>query len=83
MNPWIATSDRLPRPGEAVLFVVEQRCIVLRGVYADCVFKSRWSRYSPGDISEWRRLGIDSPAHVCNDPGRTARTDGPVNARAA
>lgn len=83
MNPWIATSDRLPRAGEAVLFVVEQRCIVLRGVYADCVFKSRWSRYSPGDISEWCRVGIDAAAHVCNDPDQPPRTKGLATARAA
>lgn len=64
MNSWIATSEELPQEGDAVLFVVEHRCIVLCGIYADCTFKSRWSCYHPGDISEWRRLDIDASKHL-------------------
>jgi hypothetical protein len=70
MNSWIATSDELPHDGDAVLFVVEHRCIVLCGIYADCTFKSRWSRYHPGDISEWRRIDVDAAER---SPGEAAR----------
>lgn len=68
MNSWIATSDELPQEGDAVLFVVEQRCIVLCGIYADCTFKSRWSSYHPGDISEWRRLDVDASKGAGDPP---------------
>lgn len=64
MNSWIATADALPQDGDAVLFAVEHRCIVLRGVYADCTFKSRWSCYSPGDVSEWCRLDVDASRRI-------------------
>lgn len=67
MNPWIATADALPQDGDSVLFIVEQRCLVLCGVYADCTFKSRWSSHSPGDISEWRRLDIDVTKRIRDD----------------
>lgn len=56
MNPWIATSDKLPREGDAVRFVVEQHGIHLSGLYVSCVFKSRWSCHSPADVSTWQRL---------------------------
>ena len=81
MNPWIATSAALPREGEAVLFVVERRDIVLCGIYDACTFKSRWSRYSPDDVCEWRRLDAEATGSVYNDDpaGRTA----PPAARAA
>jgi hypothetical protein len=70
MNSWIATSDELPHEGDAVWFVVEQRCIVLCGTYADCTFKSRWSRYHPGDVSEWCRPDADVPPHPGSGPRR-------------
>jgi|GEM_PF-3192628 hypothetical protein len=66
MNPWIATSQSLPQDGDAVLFVVEHRGIVLCGIYTSCTFKSRWSCYSPGDVSEWRRLDVGATGSVYN-----------------
>jgi hypothetical protein len=62
MTQWIATSRKLPREGDALLFVIEYRNIVLRGNYTGCMFKSRWSRYSPVDVSEWRPLDIGAAA---------------------
>jgi len=61
MNPWITTADALPKQGDFVQFVVEQSNVVLRGTYEQCTFKSRWSHYSPTEVSEWRKLG-ESPA---------------------
>lgn len=81
MNSWIATSEELPREGDAVLFVVERRCIVLCGTYAECTFKSRWSRYHPGDISEWRRLDADVAERVHHETA--PRESGRISARAA
>lgn len=81
MNSWIATSDELPQDGDAVLFVVEHRCIVLCGIYADCTFKSRWSRYHPGDISEWRHIDVDASERAACEPAKVP--DQSVRARAA
>lgn len=73
MSSWIATSQALPREGDAVLFVIEHRDIVLCGIYAACTFKSRWSCYSPGDVCEWRRLGVEETGSVYNEwPAATA-----------
>lgn len=70
MASWIATSNKLPREGDALLFVVEHRNIVLCGIYSACMFKSRWSYYSPTDVSEWKLLDIGSAAKLraCADP---------------
>lgn len=63
MNPWIATSNQLPQEGQPLLFVVEQRDIVLCGTYSSCMFKSRWSCYSPADVTEWRLLDVCMTGH--------------------
>lgn len=84
MNPWIATSKRLPHEGDLLQFAIEQRDIVLYGIYSSCMFKSRWSCYSPADVTEWRLLDI-SPA---GDAQRSDTQPGevecpPASARAA
>ena len=76
MNPWIATSDKLPKDGDAVLFVVEHRDIVLCGIYSSCMFKSRWSCYSPADVAEWRLLDICSTGHVRRSDARPGDFEG-------
>jgi len=81
MHPWIATSEALPHEGDAVLFVVEHREIVLGGIYTACTFKSRWSCYSPGDVCEWRKLDVEATASPYND-GSAGMTEPPA-ARAA
>jgi hypothetical protein len=65
MTSWIATSKRLPQEGDALLFVIEHRNIVLCGIYSACMFKSRWSCYSPADISEWKLLDVGAVGPVC------------------
>ncbi|MBO9662857.1 hypothetical protein [Dokdonella sp.] len=81
MNSWIATSAELPQEGDTVLFVVERRCIVLCGIYAECTFKSRWSRYHPGEVSEWCRLDADAAERVYHETAR--RKSAHIGARAA
>lgn len=83
MNPWISTSRTLPKDGDAVLFVVEQRCLALRGVYSGCTFKSRWSCYSPGDISEWRKIDADMEGPIDAVSKEVDAAKEPTAARAA
>jgi|GEM_PF-1611872 len=64
MNLWIATSNRLPQEGDLLQFAIDQRDIVLYGIYSSCMFKSRWSCYSPVDVTEWRLLDIRPPGHA-------------------
>jgi len=61
MKTWIETAEALPKEGDFVQFVVDERNVVLRGTYEQCAFKSRWSHYSPAEVSEWRKLG-EAPA---------------------
>jgi hypothetical protein len=82
MTPWIATSSRLPKEGDALLFVIEHRNIVLCGIYSACMFKSRWSCYSPADISEWKLLDIGAAAQA-HASSRSLVDHGGSEARAA
>ena len=84
MNPWIATSNRLPSEGDALLFVVEQRDIVLCGTYSSCMFKSRWSCHSPADVTEWRLLDVCSTGHAQpRDARPTSEEPAPASAQVA
>lgn len=53
-SDWIATAHALPPEGQSVEFVLEYRDIAMRGVYRERVFRTRWSRYEPAAIREWR-----------------------------
>ena len=55
-SDWISSADALPQEGQVVEFVLEYRDIAMRGVYRECVFRTRWSRYEPTAICEWRRV---------------------------
>ncbi|HEY0180069.1 MAG TPA: hypothetical protein VGC30_10620 [Dokdonella sp.] len=60
MSSWIATATALPKEGDAVQFVIEERDILLAGIYESCTFRSRWSLHSPGEVSAWRKLDADA-----------------------
>lgn len=75
MNPWIATSNQIPQEGDALLFVVEQRDIVLCGTYSSCMFKSRWSCYSPAEVTEWRLLDVCTAEHVQFQDARSRQVE--------
>jgi hypothetical protein len=53
---WISSADALPQEGQVVEFVLEYRDIAMTGVYQEQVFRTRWSRYEPASICEWRRV---------------------------
>jgi len=55
-NPrdWIPSAQALPQDGQSVEFVLEYRDIAMRGIFSGSVFRTRWSRYEPAAICEWR-----------------------------
>jgi hypothetical protein len=72
MNEWIATAQALPRHGDTVEFVVERRATAIQGRFENSAFLSRWSCYSPADISEWRMIAAN-PAMRTWEPSRWRR----------
>jgi hypothetical protein len=83
MASWIATSHKLPQEGDALLFVIEHRNIVLCGIYSACMFMSRWSCYSPADVSEWRLLDIGAAGQISVRQGPPSLRGDERKARAA
>ncbi len=53
-SDWIASTQALPRDGQHVEFVLEYRDIAMRGIFRERAFRTRWSRYEPASICEWR-----------------------------
>lgn len=51
---WYVTAQRLPAPGDPVEFLVEDREIVIDGLYEDRAFRSRWGEYRESRVSVWR-----------------------------
>lgn len=43
--PWVRSSTALPREGQPVEFVVDDREIAIDGTYAGQNFWSRWTKY--------------------------------------
>ena len=80
MNEWIATATALPRHGDCVDFVVERRGAVLQGRFENSAFISRWSCYSPADISEWRMIAADPAMQTWNPSPRRRYGAAPRNA---
>ena len=57
MYDWITTACALPADGDTVEFVLDERECPMRGIYALGRFESRWTRYAPTDVRQWRSTG--------------------------
>ena len=55
-NDWVSSAQALPQEGHAVEFVLDYRDIAMRGTFREHVFRTRWSRYAPAAICEWRYI---------------------------
>lgn len=75
MNEWIATAQALPRNGDTVEFVVERRATAIQGRFENSAFLSRWSCYSPADISEWRIIAANPALETWKPQRRRIRAD--------
>lgn len=53
---WINTALALPNDGMPVEFVLDGRECPMHGNYVLGYFESRWARYEPECVREWRRL---------------------------
>jgi hypothetical protein len=54
---WITTTSALPTDGTPVEFVLDGRECPMRGNYVLGHFESRWSKYEPECVREWRCAG--------------------------
>ena len=51
---WIRSSIALPRDGEPIEFVLDDREIAIAGTYAGETFRSRWTLYDVERVGAWR-----------------------------
>ncbi len=51
---WVRSSVTLPREGQPVEFVLDNRNVAIEGTYTRRVFQSRWTSYDVERVCEWR-----------------------------
>ncbi|MEP7042090.1 MAG: hypothetical protein ABI843_03450 [Dokdonella sp.] len=73
-TPWVSCSASLPRNGESIHFLLDDRQVSMEGTYAGGAFHSRWNNYEVGRVRLWCALGGRMPAAV-NDVLRGSRTE--------
>ncbi|MBA8885641.1 hypothetical protein [Dokdonella fugitiva] len=73
MGMWTTTAQRLPGEDEAVQFMIDARCVPLRGCYRRGEFATRWWRYPAWSVERWSVIERDAAvahapsAHAFNE----------------
>lgn len=62
---WYVTAQKLPTPGDPVEFLVEDREIVIDGLYEGRAFRSRWGEYRESRVSVWRPKLMERRVEEC------------------
>jgi len=57
---WIKSSTALPRAGQPIEFVVDNREVAIAGTYAGQIFQSRWTSYDLERVGAWRLAASSS-----------------------
>jgi hypothetical protein len=52
--PWIRSCAALPREGQPVEFIPDDRDVAIDGTYAGQAFRSRWTEYDLDRVGTWR-----------------------------
>jgi hypothetical protein len=60
----------LPREGQRVEFVLDNRDVAIIGTYGQRIFQSRWSGYAVENVRAWRYAEAESAAAVVNEANR-------------
>ena len=68
---WIRSSTALPRDGQPIEFVLDDREIAIAGTYAGQIFRSRWTLYDVERVGAWRLAALSSGSDA-QDAGRCA-----------
>ena len=66
---WILSSTALPRDGQPIEFVLDNREVAIAGTYAGQIFQSRWTSYDLERVGAWR-LAASCPARDAQDAQR-------------
>jgi len=53
-DSWVPSSAALPREGQPVEFVLDDRAVAIDGTYARQIFRSRWTEYEIARVRTWR-----------------------------
>lgn len=61
-DDWIPTASGLPSEGNVVDFVLDARFHPIRGTYLLGHFESRWAKYAPPNVRQWRAVSPASAA---------------------
>ncbi len=61
-DDWTPTASGLPREGNVVEFVLDTRFHPIRGTYLLGHFESRWAKYAPPNVRQWRTVSLTSAA---------------------
>ena len=57
---WIRSSTALPRDGQPIEFVLDDRDVAIAGTYAGQIFRSRWTLYDVERVGAWRLAALSS-----------------------
>lgn len=52
--PWVRSSTALPRNGQPIEFILDDREVSINGTYDRQLFRSRWSSYDVERVGAWR-----------------------------
>lgn len=63
-TPWVRSSSVLPRDGEPVEFVLDNRDVAIDGTYAGQIFRSRWTNYEVARVGSWRLAAPSAVGHA-------------------
>lgn len=63
-TPWVRSSTALPREGQPVEFVLDDREIAIDGTYAGQTFWSRWTNYDLERVGSWRLTDSNTTIHA-------------------
>jgi hypothetical protein len=63
-TPWVRSSSVLPREGQPVEFVLDNREVAIDGTYAGQIFRSRWTDYEVARVGSWRLATSSSVVHA-------------------
>jgi hypothetical protein len=63
-TPWVRSSTSLPREGQPVEFVLDDREIAIDGTYAGQTFWSRWTKYDLERVGSWRLTDSNTTIHA-------------------
>jgi hypothetical protein len=55
---WINRSNQLPREGQQIEFILDQRSVAMHGAYNGQAFHTRWAEYASERVQSWRNVTL-------------------------